>query len=344
MGEADGPVVPAPAFPAALLETVIDCAPVAMMLSDESGEIVLANREAAILFGYTCAELVGGSIDRLVPVESRPGHPRLRREFVLHPSARHMGSGRDLCGLRKDGVSVPIEIALTPIDTGTGALVLSVIVDLSLRRKLEDEVRRANEELEQRVLLRTQELEQANREKEALLVDLRAQRAELERLSREDPLTGLANRRDFDHRLDTEIDRAERTGLRFAVAMLDLDFFKLVNDRFGHALGDRVLQEVADLIRGQCRGIDVIARYGGEEFALALPGSDLRSAVSVCERIRVSFETFDWSSLQVGLDLTISAGVACWRPGCTAALLMAEADENLYAAKRTGRNRVVPSA
>jgi len=326
-----------------LLESIVESVPVAIVLSDELGVIRLINHEVERLFGYSRDEFVGQPVEILVPRASRCAHESLRREFINHPSVRRMGARQDLQGLRKDGVEVQLEVGLNPIPTEQGMRILVGMVDVTERKRLEAEIRHANEELERRVHVRTAELEAANREKELLLIDLRAQRVELERLSRVDPLTELANRRDFDRRLDAEIQRAERQGSPLAVAMLDLDRFKRVNDRFGHAIGDTVLRDVACLLRNQCRAIDIIGRYGGEEFALALPGTDARAASILCERIRTAFEEFAWDRLQPGLAVTVSAGVGAWRPGLNALALLALADARLYEAKRRGRNRTFPA-
>lgn len=325
-----------------VLEAILESAPVALILADDNGIVRWANREVERMFGYSRDELVDHLIDVLVPHPSRTRHASLRKAFFINPSARPMGVGRELYGQRKDGSQVAIEIGLMPIQTPDGPRVLSVIVDMTYRRNLEADVRRVNEELERRVHERTRQLEQANLVTERLLVEIEAKRAELEKLSREDPLTHLSNRRDFDQRLESEIQRAERHGSPLAVAMLDLDRFKCVNDRFGHLVGDAVLRQVAVLIRRRCRAIDIIGRYGGEEFAIALPGTDALAAAVLCERIRVGFEEFDWNKLREGLSVTVSAGVSAWVPGADALTLLAKADANLYEAKRLGRNRVQP--
>ncbi len=123
--------------------------------------------------------------------------------------------------------------------------------------------------------------------------------------------------------------------------MLDLDNFKAVNDRFGHALGDVVLTESAKLFRDQCRVIDIVARYGGEEFVLVFPGTDGHAAAAVCERIRTHLAVLDWEKLHAGLAVAVSAGIAQWHPGMDANTLLSEADEQLYKAKSAGRNQVV---
>ncbi len=324
-------------------EVAVEAAPIAMFMVDQRGQILLVNREAEKLYGYTRAELIGRAVDLLVPEALRTRDPDTRERFFATPIVRRMGVGNEFRGLRKDGTELPLEIGLNPIQMDDSQFVIITVVDISERKQLEAEVQRAAEELEYRVEERTAELARANREKESLLASLETQRLELERLSREDPLTRLANRRDFDARLDDEIQRAQRFGMPLATAMFDLDHFKRINDRFGHAAGDAVLREIAALMRQECRAVDIIARYGGEEFALALPGSNLRAGVILCERVRGAIERFNWSHLIPGLSVTISAGVSEWTAESDAASLLAGADANLYAAKRDGRNRVMPA-
>jgi len=324
-------------------EMAIEAAPIAMLMLDADGRMTLVNRQAEKLYGYSRAELLGQPVEVLLPPEHRPRDLRQREEFFRATAPQRLGSPlRELSGLRKDGTQFPIEVGLTPVASGTGALKLVTIVDVSESRQAEADRRRASEELEQRVRERTAELARANLEKEALLASLQAKSQELERLSREDPLTRLANRRDFDERLDHEVRRAARLGTSLAIAMIDLDYFKQVNDRYGHAIGDAVLREAANLVRQECRAIDVIGRYGGEEFALALPGCDLWAGIAVCERIRRTFERFDWNRIAPGLKLTVSAGVSSSSADLDATALLRAADASLYAAKRIGRNRVLP--
>ncbi len=142
----------------ALLAAVIEHAPTAMVMIDAAGIIVLINREAECLFGYQRAELIGLSIEALVPLRYRGGHAHLRGDYLRAAQARRMGVGRELYALRKDQSEVRVEIGLNPIHTERGTLVLSAIVDISERLRLQAS-RRANEELERRVLERTAELE-----------------------------------------------------------------------------------------------------------------------------------------------------------------------------------------
>jgi PAS domain S-box-containing protein len=125
----------------------IEAAPSGMVMIDASGTILIVNRETERLFGYPREELLGRSIDILVPERFRSKHPEYRAGFFAHPSARLMGSGRDLYGLRKDGTEIPVEIGLNPVETDEGLLVLSAIIDISERKKAEEALRQAGEDL-----------------------------------------------------------------------------------------------------------------------------------------------------------------------------------------------------
>jgi diguanylate cyclase (GGDEF)-like protein len=158
-----------------------------------------------------------------------------------------------------------------------------------------------------------------------------------------DALTGLLVRRRFDELAQAECERSGRLRSHFAVLLLDLDHFKQINDRHGHATGDRVLQISATALQGAVRGIDHVARYGGEEFAVLLPGADIAAAGRVAERIREAVATATTGLMQGTDTVTASIGAAACHPDDDFSLagLMARADAALYDAKRGGRNRVV---
>jgi diguanylate cyclase (GGDEF)-like protein len=161
---------------------------------------------------------------------------------------------------------------------------------------------------------------------------------ELEELSRTDGLTGLLNHRRLQERLHEEFRRAQRHGDGLSLLMLDLDFFKDLNDRCGHQVGDRVLKAVSKLIVASVRETDLCARYGGEEFAVLLPRTQLNGALSVAERIWKGASAHPIENQKV----TVSIGIACFPSGAlkTPELLVRAADEALYRAKREGRDRI----
>ena len=166
---------------------------------------------------------------------------------------------------------------------------------------------------------------------------------QLDALAREDWLTGVANRRTLDQWLAEALALA-RTHLRpLAVALADIDHFKLINDRHSHQVGDVVLRETARILCRHVRRSDLVARYGGEEFVLAFPDATVVQAVTVCERIRLDVARHEWSRISPDLRVTISIGVADGMRSASAEDALAGADAQMYRAKRDGRNAVHPT-
>lgn len=156
-----------------------------------------------------------------------------------------------------------------------------------------------------------------------------------------DPLTGLSNRNYLQNELNKFIAIGLRYNRVFSVMMLDIDFFKMVNDTYGHAVGDNVLKMVADLLLSNKREQDITARFGGEEFVVLLPETALNGALAVAERIRMAIEHFSFTPLGCQHTVTISIGISEFPlHGMKAEELVKCADEALYEAKANGRNRV----
>ncbi|NWG47248.1 MAG: PleD family two-component system response regulator [Alphaproteobacteria bacterium] len=162
-----------------------------------------------------------------------------------------------------------------------------------------------------------------------------------------DQLTGLYNRRYLVNHLKTLVENSVEHGKPLSFFILDIDYFKRINDTHGHDVGDQVLAEFGRRIAMNTRGIDLACRYGGEEFVVAMPDTDLSFAYAIAERLRkdVEMRPFEVSTPSGRLDVTVSIGVtACEGTGDTAEKLLKRADEALYTAKRDGRNRVVAAA
>lgn len=170
----------------------------------------------------------------------------------------------------------------------------------------------------------------------------RANQEELECLALHDVLTGLYNRRGIMNQFEDRIRDSRRYGEHLSVLMVDIDHFKRVNDRYGHIEGDRVLATVGQLLQSGIREVDAAGRYGGEEFLITLPRADADTAVMVADRLRSAIEAHSLSiDRSTSLRVTVSIGVATYRPDDVSTTLIARADAALYEAKRSGRNRVM---
>lgn len=185
--------------------------------------------------------------------------------------------------------------------------------------------------------LRTKALQDELKEKNRQLEDLLQK---VEYMAITDVLTGLFNRRRFHNVMEKEFERARRYKTPFSLMLLDIDHFKAVNDSFGHSVGDGVLKDLANLIRGNVREVDTAARYGGEEFSVILPNTKKEDAVNVAERIRKSVEANRFGELG-GRVVTVSIGISGAPDGPIDSedKLVRVADYALYEAKRQGRNR-----
>jgi diguanylate cyclase len=195
------------------------------------------------------------------------------------------------------------------------------------------EMQSNNQKLEARLSASRQEIEQLQQNLDIVRTE-----------SLTDPMTTLANRKFFDTELRKSIAAAKESGAPLALLMSDVDHFKAFNDKYGHLTGDQVLRLVAIAVKQNVKGADIAARYGGEEFAIALPKTALAQATTVADHIRRAVMTKELMKRSSGERLgrvTISIGVAVLRPDDTPQSLIERADECLYAAKRSGRNRVI---
>jgi diguanylate cyclase len=170
--------------------------------------------------------------------------------------------------------------------------------------------------------------------------ELKAANKRIEELAELDELTGSFNRRCIMRMLEDEIARARRSNTLCSMALIDLDWFKRINDAYGHPTGDEVLRTFAITLFANIRNIDKFGRYGGEEFLLVLPDTSSEGAARILDRLRSIIADLDWSAFSPGLRVTISAGVATLAPNENPDAVLARADAALYSAKARGRNRI----
>lgn len=198
-----------------------------------------------------------------------------------------------------------------------------------------------NKLLEAKVEERTRQLQQALLDQRAISAELQEKNRQLDRLAVTDRLTGLSNRLRLDQVLEEEYLRSLRHGGSWSLILIDVDHFKATNDSFGHQAGDVVLQEIAAVLAGATRELDVVGRWGGEEFLVICRDTDLAGACQLAEKLRAGVAGHGFS---VGGPKTCSAGVASIAAGDSISQLIARADQALYRAKASGRNRVATAS
>lgn len=184
-------------------------------------------------------------------------------------------------------------------------------------------------------------VERSRKEKERLELLVRERTHEIELLSKTDSLTGLWNRRYLEEMLELEFERARRSNFDFSIMVIDLDYFKRINDSYGHMAGDEVLREISSRISKSIRKTDFVARYGGEEIVVILPQTNIKIAQEIANKILkvVSEKAVEFESLSI--DITTSIGISSLRDEHNGhQMIFAEADEALYSAKENGRNRM----
>jgi two-component system cell cycle response regulator len=171
-----------------------------------------------------------------------------------------------------------------------------------------------------------------------MLAHIKILSTKLSKIAYTDSLTHIYNRLHFTHFLDAEIDKVKRYGGTFSIIFFDLDYFKKVNDNYGHLIGDQVLEQITDVVSKANRSADIFARYGGEEFIIMTPETDLRGALIHAERLRSDIEKFEFKTIG---HITSSFGVTEFNAGTdNVKILLDRVDKALYLAKDHGRNRV----
>ncbi|NCC23692.1 MAG: diguanylate cyclase [Deltaproteobacteria bacterium] len=221
--------------------------------------------------------------------------------------------------------------------------VLDHAVDRALERaRLLRENKAYNEHLEELVQQRTEELRSEIERRTEVEAKLRESEDRFKEMSRRDDLTGLYNSRHFHQQIKTELARSQRYGHSLSLVFLDIDNFKIFNDRYGHVQGDLVLETLGRTIQAHIRNPDSAFRYGGEEFVILLPETPCEKAVSLAERLRKSFAALEFRPMEnTVVRITLSVGIAEHLPGEDEIAFVARADKAMYEAKAGGKNMTV---
>lgn len=284
----------------AVLRSITDVAHDAVVMLDREGRVSFWNPAAEKIFGHAAAEMSGRKLqDLLVSGQQLETFQAGLAQLQQTGAGALVGETAELTAQRKDGVKIFIEIALSAVRIKDGWNIVGIARDITERKRAE---------------------------------------RQLEDLLRTDPLTGAGNRRRFEEVLQIELARSRRYRLPLSLILLDIDYFKRVNDSLGHPVGDRVLKQLVSLISANVRETDVFARLGGEEFAVLVPGCDTERARQFAEKLRVLVERHEFDDVK---RLSCSFGVAEFRETDDRDALVKRADEALYRAKREGRNRVI---
>ena len=279
-------------------KVTLNAAPDGVLWVDDTGQILMANPSMEALTGYRPTELVGQNVGIFLPEHLRARHTQSMRDYFTAPHSRAMGL-MDLKLARRDGQMLPVDISLGHWDDEGARYAIAYVRDLTERKRFEESLRHQ---------------------------------------ATHDELTGLPNRWLFHLQLNQSLARAARSGRRVAVLLLDLDYFKTVNDSFGHAMGDALLVQVGARIRGALRENDLLARLGGDEFAVLVTDLDeLDEVVSVATKLLMSLQA-SYRLQDQDVYSGASLGLAFYPDDARdSETLLRYADMAMYQAKQAGR-------
>jgi len=303
----------------------IDDIPCAMMVTDPEGHILSLNQEFLTLIGGDARPWPGRSMDELLTPASR-----IFSQTHLFPTLHHTGAVRELYVHLKGVNGEPVPVMVNAVRKGlqSGERIVWAIFVARARSRFESELIKAR----QQALDLAQRLEASNKQVEL-------QNLQLSELSLSDSLTGLRNRRALEL-VAQHWQQMAASQSSVSLLMVDVDYFKRINDACGHPEGDRVLVSIAQQLQASARNTDLVARYGGEEFVLWLPDTDLEAAVRVADRVHENIK-----SVRSALGgVTVSVGLTTALHGHQIDFLthmVQRADEAVYSAKNQGRNCTV---
>jgi diguanylate cyclase (GGDEF)-like protein len=290
-----------------------------VIVVDCDGVITFANPAACCMLAWG-GDCLGCELQSVIVCADGNTLPILQSDGSLVQS---ISEGGVLCGVEevmgKASASFTVEYMVTPLkefDTVVGAAI--ILNNITERIMAEGALNEANNRLQR------------------LNDELKVKNLRLQEISVTDSLTHLYNHRHIIERLHEHVSASDRYQRDLSMMMFDIDFFKKVNDTFGHPFGDEVLEQISTTLREEIRAVDIAGRYGGEEFLVVMPETDLAEAMGIAERIRLAMEALIWKH---PITVTISAGVAMWQNDETTSDFIVRADALLYEAKQGGRNQ-----
>lgn len=304
---------------AAILDSIKD----AFVTLDRNLVYRYVNKTAASWFGASVEDIVGRGLVEVTP--SLEG-----TEFVSRIQNVLDSGVADAFEFGFEDSGTWLEFRVYPSEEGVSVF----YNDITARKQYDETIRRQQEQLEETM----RQLSDTSVVLEHQRLELEQANLHLQELATTDGLTGLLNHRAMQEELRSAVAKSSTWGTPVSVALLDVDHFKKYNDAFGHQEGDKVLKEVARLLRASVRDGDIVTRYGGEEFCVVFPDTSEADALAVSERLRANIEQAKWDHRQVTVSIGVSTGIGVR----DSQSLIKQADQALYQAKAAGRNRVLP--
>lgn len=296
--------------------------PAGLLSLSHEGYVLEVNITFLEELGYQLEELVGQHIEYLC----RPAAKMIFHSY-FYPSINMYGHVKELFVKlkHKSGQEIPFIMNARQFSIEDELRIDMILLPMRQRMEYEQELKQM-----------TKQLEEINHEISLKQEVLAAINSDLVFQANTDCLTGIANRKYIQETLSEHIQLYQTVGETFSLMMLDIDYFKRVNDTYGHQVGDEVLVKVASVLSDFTRSNQIVGRFGGEEFIILLPGTNPKNSLAAAGRINRIIEASNWS--EVG-SLTVSIGVATFASGDTDASILNKADEALYYAKNNGRNQ-----
>lgn len=315
----------------------LNTAPFGYLCITNQGVITEINETFCNMVGHTSEELLDTHIESIMSIANK-----LLFHTYFYPFLQLNGHVEEMYLSLKDheGKDVPLLLNAKSFKQDDVEGVDCVFMQMGKRIDYEQQIRSAKKQAEEALREKDQaldKLEKLHKEienKQSLLMELNTK---LEKLAVTDSLTGLKNRRFFMERLGEHIALFQKNNLPFSLLIIDIDFFKKVNDTWGHLIGDHVLIKLAEILNSTFKVEDIVARYGGEEFVVLLPDANKEKAKETAEEFRRAVQYAEWKIDQL---VTVSIGVATIQNDDSDMSIISNADQALYASKENGRNRV----